>query len=190
MDGTQILRKEHDFILKVLDASDEVGQRLQKGTAVPPQMLDDLIEFFQLFSDRCHHGKEEDLLFPLLETKGVPRDGGPIGVMLTEHDDGRALIRAMVEASKDYRSGAVGSGPRWARDEKAYSMLLRQHIGKENEILFVIAERLLSPEEQAKLGADFERVEIEKMGAGTHERLHAQMEQVLKEIARSKSASS
>jgi len=190
MDGTQVLRQEHDFILKVLDASDEVARRLQNGVAMPPQMLDDLLEFFRLFSDRCHHGKEEEFLFPLLESKGVPRDGGPIGVMLSEHDDGRALIRFMGQAAQEYRAGAVEAGPRWAGDAKAYSMLLRQHIGKENEVLFVIAERMLSAEEQAKLAADFERVEIEKMGAGTHERLHAQMERLLKDIAKSRAANS
>jgi len=190
MDGTQVLRNEHDFILKALEASDEVAHRLQNRVNVPPQMLDDLLEFFRLFSDRCHHGKEEEFLFPLLETKGVPRDGGPIGVMLSEHDDGRELIRSMTQAAQDYRAGTAGAGPRWANDARAYSILLRQHIGKENEILFVIAERLLSSEEQAKLAVDFERVEIEKLGAGTHERLHAKLEQVVKEIARSKAASS
>ena len=190
MDGTQVLRKEHDFILKVLDASDEVAHRLQSGITVPPQMLDDLLEFFRLFSDRCHHGKEEEFLFPLLESKGVPRDGGPIGVMLSEHDDGRALIQSMTQAARDYRAGGRESASHWAGDAKAYSLLLRQHIGKENDILFVIAERMLSAEEQAKLAADFERVEIEKMGAGTHERLHAQMEQLLKDIAKSRAANS
>ena len=190
MNATTVLRNEHEFILKVLDAADEVVRRLQGGRAVAPQMLDDILEFLRLFADRCHHGKEEDLLFPLLEAKGVPRDGGPIGVMLSEHDEGRALIRAMAEAAREYRTNPAGAGPRWARDAAAYSTLLRQHIGKENDILFVIAERMLSPDEQARLAADFERVEVEKMGAGTHERLHAQMEGLLKEIEKSRAASS
>ena len=190
MNATTVLRNEHEFILKVLDAADEVVRRLQGGRAVAPQMLDDILEFLRLFADRCHHGKEEDLLFPLLEAKGVPRDGGPIGVMLSEHDEGRALIRAMAEAAQEYRTNPAGAGPRWARDAAAYSTLLRQHIGKENDILFVIAERMLSPDEQARLAAEFERAEVEKMGAGTHERLHAQMEGLLKEIEKSRAASS
>jgi len=190
MNATTVLRNEHEFILKVLDASDEIARRLQSGIAVPPQMLDEILEFLRLFADRCHHGKEEDLLFPLLEAKGVPRDGGPIGVMLAEHEDGRALIRTMAEAAQEYRTAPAGAGPRWARDAGAYSTLLRQHIGKENDILFVIAERMLSADEQAALGAEFERVEVEKMGAGTHERLHVQTERLLKEIGKSRAANS
>lgn len=190
MDATKVLRNEHEFILKVLDATDEVARRLKAGTPVTPETLDGLLEFFRLFADRCHHGKEEDLLFPLLENKGVPRDGGPVGVMLAEHDEGRALIRNMGDTARQYPTAPAEAGPRWAADAAAYSMLLRQHIGKENDILFVIAERLLTPDEQAKLGEDFERIELEKMGAGTHARLHAQMEQLLQQISKSKAANS
>ena len=108
--ATQVLRHEHEAILKMLGASEEVARRLEQGEQVDQQTLDDLLEFFQLFADRCHHGKEEDLLFPLLEKKGFPRDGGPIGVMLFEHERGRLLIRQMAEATAAYKAGDKGAG--------------------------------------------------------------------------------
>ena len=141
-----------------------------------------LLEFFRLFADQCHHGKEESLLFPFLEQKGIPRQGGPIGVMLHEHEEGRLLIREMGEAAEDYRSGIEGAGARWAKAASGYSSLLRSHIDKENNILFVMAERVLTPADQSQLFQDFEKLEVEKMGAGTHERLHVMMDKLLAEF--------
>jgi hemerythrin-like domain-containing protein len=176
------LRKEHEAILKMLDVTEEVARRLNAGQQSTPETLASLLEFFRLFADKCHHGKEEDLLFPQLEKKGMPRAGGPIGVMLTEHEQGRALIRQMAEATQAYPSQPQTAGPAWAQAARGYAGLLRAHIEKENNILFVMAERMLAPEEQAELAEGFETLEVEKMGAGTHERLHALMAKLIKEI--------
>lgn len=182
--ATQILRKEHDAILRMLDVADESARRLQAGEAVPADVLGGLLEFLKLFADRCHHGKEEDLLFPLLEKKGMSRQAGPIGVMLHEHDLGRRLISQMTAAAEAYSKGDASAGSRWAQPAIQYTALLREHIFKENNILFVMAERMLTDEEQAALAQEFERAEVEKMGAGTHERLHALMDQLCTTMAR------
>jgi hemerythrin-like domain-containing protein len=176
--ATDVLRQEHDAILRMLETTEETTRQLAAGTRVEPRVLDGLLEFFRLFADRCHHGKEEDLLFPLLEKKGLPRYGGPIGVMLVEHDQGRALVQQMAAAAEDYKAGRADAASRWAIAARGYVPLLRQHIAKENDVLFVMAERLLSADEQAQLAAEFERVEQEKLGAGTHARLHALMEEL------------
>ena len=181
--ATKVLRHEHEAILRMLSASEEVARRLGRGEQVAQQTLANLLEFFQLFADRCHHGKEEDLLFPLLEKKGFPRDGGPIGVMLFEHERGRLLIRQMAEATAACKAGDKGAGKRWAEAGAGYAALLRAHIDKENNVLFAMAERVLTPEEQADLAQRFEKLEVEKMGAGTHERLHAMMDALLAQIS-------
>lgn len=180
--ATAILRKEHDAILRMLDATDEAARRLGSGQRVDPQTLAGLIEFFRLFADRCHHGKEEELLFPLLEKRGLPRAGGPIGVMLFEHDQGRSFVRQMVEAAEAYGGGASDAGHRWAEAARGYTTLLREHINKENNVLFMVAENLLSDAEQQELATAFEKVEVERMGVGTHERLHALMDKLVAEL--------
>jgi hemerythrin-like domain-containing protein len=184
MFATEILRKEHEAILKMLDALDQTSLHLLGGASVQPSTLDGLLEFFQLFADRCHHGKEEDLLFPLLERRGIPRERGPIGVMLSEHDEGRDLIQRMKAAAAGYKKEPHAAGERWSEAATVYSQLLREHIMKENNILFCMAEQMLTPDEQTSLAAEFEKAEIKKMGAGTHERLHARMGQLLEEITR------
>jgi hemerythrin-like domain-containing protein len=182
--ATKVLRHEHEAILKMLDVTEKVASRLERGEAVRREVLANLQEFFRMFVDQCHHGKEEDLLFPLLEQKGIPRAGGPIGVMLHEHEEGRALVRQMGDAAEATKSGltGAGSGSSWAAAAYAYATLLRGHIDKENNVLFMMAERLLTPGEQEQLAEDFEKLEVNKMGVGTHERLHAMMDKMLVEF--------
>ena len=180
--ATAVLRKEHEAILRMLDVTEEVARRLESGERIATESLASVLEFFRLFADRCHHGKEEDLLFPQLEKKGMPRTGGPIWVMLHEHDEGRALIRQMAESTDAYPSQPEKAGPAWAQAARGYVNLLRAHIDKENNILFVMAERMLTPAEQTALAEAFEKVEAERMGVGTHARLHGVMAKLIQEI--------
>ncbi len=180
--ATETLRTEHEAIISMLDATEVVARNISSGKVPSAETLHGLLEFFKVFADRCHHGKEEDLLFPLLESKGLPRSSGPIGVMLSEHEQGRELIRQMTEAARQFSTGDQGAAQNWARAASGYATLLRSHIQKENNILFVMAERILTSEEQSELAGEFERLEVEKMGEGTHERLHCLMHQLRAEI--------
>jgi len=177
--ATEILRHEHDAVVKMLGFTDNLADQLDHGQYVSPDVLDKVLEFFRVFVDQCHHSKEEDLLFPLLEAKGVPRAGGPLGVMLNEHQEGRKWIREMAEAAEDYRLIVEGSGCRWASAARAYAELLHAHVDKENNVLFVMAERILTGDEQASLLEGFEKLEVEKIGAGRHEQVHAMMAELL-----------
>jgi hemerythrin-like domain-containing protein len=180
--ATDTLRHEHEAILEMLDAAMETARNLHHKHPMPPETLSGLVEFLRTFADRCHHGKEEGHLFPLLEQKGLPRTGGPIGVMLSEHEQGRALIRQMSDAAAQYAAGQTSAGSRWADAALDYVELLRAHIMKENNILFVMAERLLTGDEQEALSEAFEKVEQEKLGPGTHERMHALMNRLRAQI--------
>ncbi len=182
MTATGILRHEHEAILKMLDVADEVNRRIERSAPVRAEVFARLVEFFRLFADKCHHGKEEDLLFPAMEAKGFPRQGGPISVMLAEHDQGRACVREMAAAAEGIAAGTSGSASRWVSAAGEFSSLLRAHIDKEDNVLFVMAERILTNGEQSKLAEDFERVEVEKLGPGTHERLHSAMHDLVSEI--------
>ena len=173
--ATQLLRQEHDAVAKILRLSEDLAHRLDRGERVSSDVLDKVLEVLRVFVDQCHHSKEEELLFPLLEAKGLPRVGGPLGVMLDEHEKGRTRITEMTAAAEDYRLKVEGAGCRWAHAARAYADLLRAHLDKENNVLFVMAERMLTPDEQASLAEGFEKLEVEKIGAGRHEQIHAMM---------------
>lgn len=165
--ATGVLRHEHDVILQALIVLERAGKRLAAGKDVDPVALKDLADLLKTFADMCHHSKEEQHLFPALERKGIPREGGPIGVMLREHEEGRGYLRTF-----------SGSGPTEERAEAAgqYVQFLRAHIDKENGILFPMADQVLSSQEQESLSHLFEEVEHHIVGPGIHEKLMASLE--------------
>ncbi|MDI9481457.1 MAG: hemerythrin domain-containing protein [Syntrophomonadaceae bacterium] len=170
MQATQQLREEHSAVLLMLQVLERLIDRLQEGDRTAEEDLAPIIDFLKGFVDRCHHGKEEEWLFPALEAVGIPRQNGPIGVMLEEHEAGRSLIQEMVQTLDQLEAGEMKTQLRQAALN--YIHLLRSHIRKENEVLFNMADQRLTPEEQAHLYEEFEQLELERMGVGQHEEYH------------------
>lgn len=181
MYATQELRDEHEGIMTALAVLDRLANEIEAGRTVSIDDLEQIVDFLKTFADRCHHGKEEDLLFPALERAGIPKENGPIGVMLTDHTHGREYIRAMSDALAGMREGKPDSGPAFASAAHGYVRLLSSHIEKENQVLFVMAERVLPPEEHDRLAKEFECVEQERIGPGVHERYHALLDRLRQE---------
>ena len=178
MQATDVLREEHEVILRVLAGVRELVRRLEAGEPVEADPVELVLEFITGFADGCHHKKEEDSLFPLLERRGLPRGGGPLAVMLMEHDLGRRLVGDMREALDGLRAGDVAARAELARAARGYHDLLREHIDKENGVLFPMADRLLSEEDRRGLAERFERVEHEEVGAGEHQRFLTLVEEI------------
>ena len=172
MFASKVLRDEHEGILVVLEVMEHLAGEVRAGAAVNTRDLADLLDFLRVFADRCHHGKEEGLLFPALQAVGVPVDGGPIGVMLQEHAEGRGYIRGMAHALEHWDDGMAARRD-YAANALAYVELLRAHIRKENMVLFNFADQLLPAQTQQDLLAAFERKEHEEIGDGVHEAYHA-----------------
>ncbi|NOT01436.1 MAG: hemerythrin [Phycisphaerales bacterium] len=149
-----VLKAEHQVILRVLCVLDKLADRIEQGGEFPQKPLAQCVKFFRLFADACHHAKEEDLLFPVLESRGIPRDGGPIGVMLYEHQVARGLTRDMADALNAVGADA-GAQSRFLRAARQYHELLTQHIFKEDNVLFNMGDRVLNPEDQSTMASRF-----------------------------------
>jgi hemerythrin-like domain-containing protein len=177
--ATALLSDEHRVIERVLAA---VEKLTEKPALASLDSWKKALDFIRHFADQCHHIKEEKVLFPALEEHGIPSDGGPVGMMLTEHEEGRSYVRAMaaaiilLEAKNDAATASLFSSAR------AYIRLLREHIQKEDEILFRMADEVISADEQKKLLAAFAQHEAEEMGAGVHEK-YLQIAQELESAA-------
>jgi hemerythrin-like domain-containing protein len=169
MRPTEILGGEHRVIEQVLDCLEAIAQQAKSAGRLDPAPAKDAVAFFRNFADRCHHGKEEAHLFPALEAKGFPRDGGPTGVMLHEHEQGRAHVKGMDENIEAAAAGDAAALDRFIAHAEGYVTLLREHIYKEDHVLFQLADRTLSDADQQALSAAFGKVEEEEMGHGTHE---------------------
>lgn len=159
MKAIDILKNEHRQIERMLLVLETASNKAMAGESVSPKVFQDAIRFIKEFADGCHHHKEEDLLFPAMEEKGFPREGGPIGVMLHEHDLGRSFVKGMVEALDGFGRGNKESLQQLTQNAGGFIALLRQHIMKEDSILFEMASRHLDENEQSILTDEFARVE-------------------------------
>lgn len=178
MDATKVLKEEHVGVKIMLGILGKVCDRLKAGTAVPHTDLDRILEFLQVFVDRCHHSKEEDFLFPAVERAGVGREGGLVGEMLSEHERGRKHIRGMSRAAEGCKRRDRDAAKRFVLEARGYIELLLEHIEKEDGILYPIADEMLGEDTDRTLVKNFDRVEEEQVGHGRHEEFHRLMEEL------------
>jgi hemerythrin-like domain-containing protein len=165
MTPMEVLREEHRVILRALGVLDRAADSLAAGRALPDGCWEAIIEWLRAFADRNHHAKEERHLFPALTRAGVPAEGGPVAVMLAEHVEGRGFIQTM----------AMGEGALRVEAARAYVHLLRDHIDKENGVLFPLADAVLEPSALEKVARAFEDVEAEQGPGASIEQAEAEV---------------
>src|SRR3989344_2711313 len=135
------LREEHTEILKQLD----VLEAVVSGSVINKEEVEKFLHFTESFAEP-HHKKEENVLFPALEAKGLPREGGPTGMMLREHQEKRSYVEGLRTALKN------GDNKEMKRNGLGIVNLMRSHIDKENNVLYPMAEEILTEDELAELG--------------------------------------
>ena len=150
---TALLREEHELIVRVAGA---LGVRLAGHNELDYDNLDRCVTFFRLYADACHHGKEEEMLFPALGANGLPQEAGPIAVMLMEHDEGRRLVQAMADSAKAARRGEPGAAEALVAASLGFVDLITTHIAKENSILFEMADQVIEGSDRHDLLAAYD----------------------------------
>ncbi len=170
MQATEILMQEHRVIEQVLNTLHSAAEAVEKGYPVRPSFFSDAADFIRGFADGCHHHKEEGVLFKKMESHGLSAQGGPVGMMLHEHELGRQYTRGMRAAAEKWAQGDESAKAAVVENVSAYVALLRQHILKEDQILFPMADRVIPLNEHAAVLTGFEHVEHEETGEGVHEK--------------------
>ncbi len=150
----------------------KIAEKVRNKSNPDLEEIGQIIDFLTVFADKCHHGKEETVLFPAMIEMGMSKEAGPIAVMLHDHDLGRGHIQKMASALDALKKGDQSAMIGLAEAMEGYSELLQSHIQKEDNILFPMANRLLPENKQDEIYNDFERIEEEVVGHGVHERYH------------------
>ena len=158
MTATSKLRSEHDHILAMIACLRSACAAVKSGHSFDAETFQMGVEFIRRYADAWHHAKEEGVLFPALEAAGMPRESGPIAVMLHEHTLGRTYVRQIADNLDAATNGDESAQVTVMRFTLAYSDLLTQHIQKENNILFNMADQVLSPDDQERLEMEYETV--------------------------------
>lgn len=139
--STASLRRDHELIEKVVKAMESTVQLLKDGKQIPESILLPVIDFSKNFTDVCHHSKEEKSLFPALEQAGLPKNMGPIAMMLIDHERSREIGTQMEQSAKEYLSS--GDSSKLITDMQQYVEHITEHLWKENNKLFMMAEARL-----------------------------------------------
>ena len=155
MKATEILENEHRVIEQVLACLEQLAEQSEQSQELDCVSARNMIDFFRMFADRFHHAKEEQHLFMVLEAHGMPRDGGPTGVMLSEHELGRGFVGDMEKAVTDHEKGDATALHRFVRAAREYVPLLLEHIQKEDHCLFAMTNSALNEKEQEQLLQSF-----------------------------------
>ena len=140
---TAVMVEEHKLILRMI-ALVEKNVALAEASRFSDWnfYLDGALPFIKHYADRFHHAKEEDVLFKALVANGMPELNSPVGAMLMAHDQGRSFVRGMESAAQRLLAGESAVAE-LAENARGYCALLRDHIEKEDTILYPLAERIL-----------------------------------------------
>ena len=174
MKATANLENDHVYILRLCDVMEKMAQ----AGNIDPEHLERVVSLIRNFADGLHHKKEEDLLFPKMAEKGFSPLQGPVAVMLHEHEEGRKYVRGIADNIELYKSGDGEAAEVIRNNLLGYAGLLKNHIAKENNILFRMADNALSAEEQETLSAEFDKAEKSLAPGGSSSQYIAQIEEL------------
>ncbi len=157
----EVLIEEHEIILKAVEVLKQATAKIKNKEEIPGGFYERLLDIIANFADKCHHGKEETALFPLIEQKDADQ-AKSISVLLEEHQQGRRYIAGLREAlSGNEMQGKIENADGYAR-------LLILHIQRESG-LFPFWMEMLSDGEKEDLLEKFEEIEVRVIGAGKHQ---------------------
>ncbi len=158
-DVTRVMVEEHKLILRMIDLVEKNTNKLEWGRFENYNFFLDAVDFIRNYADRFHHAKEEDVLFKALVENGMPRENSPVAAMLMAHDHGREFVRGMEDAARKALQGDRGQAVVIAENARGYIELLRDHIDKEDSILYPLSERILPEEMRAGMVEEYRRAE-------------------------------
>jgi hemerythrin-like domain-containing protein len=172
VEATDLLMKEHRIIERALDAMDRWLTTLApEADQANKDELARYVSFIRGFADAYHHGKEEDILFAVMVQHGFPRQVGPIAVMLQEHDMGRSLVNVLDELTRQSTPWRDDDRIKLEQAVRELSALLRQHIRKEDLILYPMADARLPASAQEEMLRRFQDFETQQTQSGEKARL-------------------
>lgn len=157
-----ILRLEHRLILTMLGVLERIGEEARRHPLHEwPADLERLMTFLRVFVDLCHHGKEEEVLFPVLAENGISEEDGPIGTALDEHVAFRAYLEGTADALAAFQARHPGARAALEANISGLVDLGRSNIAREERQLLTAAEQVLNRKERKMIGSAFTALEAE-----------------------------
>lgn len=168
------LENDHKIVLRLTDVMESM---VDKG-ATNTLHFSSVINLIRNYADGYHHEKEEKIYFPYLMQKGYSEEHGPVAIMIDEHLQGRLFLKGIIDALELYNLGSPSALDEIYFNMMQYVDLLRIHIGKENNVLFIMADRSLSESDHETLLEAFDKVKKENYRPGQLDRFIRDIEEL------------
>lgn len=169
---TAVLSAEHQHILKVIGFLTKESERLAAGASLDKDFFNKVLDFIRGYADQFHHLKEEEILFAELNKEATAMPCNPISQMLYEHELGRGFVKGLAEGLAENNQAKV------IENARGYADLLQEHIFKEDNILYPMADQALSQEVQQTMLEKFQEAEQEKFGPSGGEKYLAMIKEL------------
>jgi DUF438 domain-containing protein len=172
----ELLKQDHEITERVFAAMEKLFA--SKSGPTPAQVAS-LLDYVRQYVDQCHNMKEERYLFPLMEQRGIPRGSGPLAVMLGEHELGRTILARLAPLAEVFIAGDRAALPGLRAAFEEYAGLCKDHFWKENDILYPMAQGVMSEADGAAVVAGIEEVEA-GLGPQTRARYYRVGDEIVK----------
>jgi hemerythrin-like domain-containing protein len=147
-----LLMKEHRIIEKMIALIKKKLTYIKKTQKADIGFIDTAVDFMKVYADKCHHGKEEDILFRELKKKPISREHGRImEELINEHIYGRKTVAALVKARGKYEFGNKNSRKDIEENMSKLVDLYPKHIDKEDNHFFLPVMEYFSDEEKESM---------------------------------------
>jgi hemerythrin-like domain-containing protein len=175
--ATEHLEDEHRTMERVVRVIGVLADELAEDRDIDGDILGDLCRFLRVYGHQCHHSKEESYLFPMLEDHGVPEEGCPLASLRHEHQRSRALTQELANASAEYTTNIRAGRATLVAVLRELAQFYPAHIWKEEYLLFPLARKVLSDQDDQRLMEEFSSAESDIFSS-----VHESYEQLATEL--------
>lgn len=171
MESIRIMIEEHENVRRMLKVIRNISYRLMTKGEYDLIDYTRIIDFVRTYTDKHHHGKEEDILFETMEKK-IDRlaKSGAIKGMYIEHDLGRLYMANLEKAINSFEDGDDYARLDIIANSISYTDLLNRHIEKENTALYKFAENMLTDADKEIIEKECKKIEDEATTLGVQEK--------------------
>lgn len=171
MTPTENLTKEHKEIIELLNIMNKIANKIKSQDVFYTNDVESIIDFLKFFIEKSHHQKEE-VFYPELEFAGIPKETESLSIMLYEHTLAKNYLKDIYSCVENCKIGNSFSGELLAESLNNYVLLIKNHINKEEEIIFPMADRELSEEKKKDIYRQFENIERKIVNHGFQDHYH------------------
>lgn len=171
MEAIKIMIDEHENVRRMLKVIRKICYEVLINGEFNIEDFPKIIDFVRIYTDKLHHGKEEDILFKTMEEE-LERlaKSGAIKGMYIEHDNGRLYMANLEKGVLSFKEGNDEARLDIIANAICYADLLDRHIEKENTAMYTFAERMLTDQSKEFIEKESKKIDEQATEDGTQEK--------------------